>query len=84
MLGYTALDAGLAMSPGAVVTLITMPLVGFLLGKYQPRWLIVIGLVIGAFGIILWPTFNLAGKLLARHMVANRFFRRARIFVHTD
>jgi DHA2 family multidrug resistance protein len=59
VLGYTALDAGLAMSPGAVVTLATMPLIGFLLGKYQPRWLIVLGLVIGAVGLYIMATFNL-------------------------
>jgi len=59
VLGYTALNAGLVMSPGAIVTLVTMPLIGFLLTKYQPRWLIVTGLVIGAMGLHIMATFNL-------------------------
>jgi DHA2 family multidrug resistance protein len=59
VLGYTALNAGLVMSPGAIVTLVTMPLIGFLLTKYQPRWLIVTGLTIGAIGLYIMATFNL-------------------------
>jgi DHA2 family multidrug resistance protein len=59
VLGYTAFDAGLVMSPGAVVTLITMPFIGFLLSKYQPRWLIIVGLTVGALGLHIMTTFNL-------------------------
>jgi MFS transporter, DHA2 family, multidrug resistance protein len=59
VLGYTALTSGLVMSPGAIVTLITMPLIGFLLTKYQPRWLIVVGLTVGAIGLYIMATFNL-------------------------
>jgi DHA2 family multidrug resistance protein len=49
MMGYTATLAGLMMSPGGFLTMMTMPLVGFLLMRFQPRWLIVFGLcVVGA------------------------------------
>jgi MFS transporter, DHA2 family, multidrug resistance protein len=59
VLGYSALDSGLAMSPGAIVTLATMPLIGLLLTKYQPRWLIVFGLTVGTLGLYIMTTFNL-------------------------
>ena len=41
-MGYTAEWAGLVLSPGGLVTLFVMPLVGRLLSKYQPRWLVVL------------------------------------------
>jgi MFS transporter, DHA2 family, multidrug resistance protein len=46
LMGYTAQWAGLVLSPGGVITLLVMPLVGRLLGVFQPRWLVVCGLVI--------------------------------------
>ncbi|HEX5230471.1 MAG TPA: DHA2 family efflux MFS transporter permease subunit [Bryobacteraceae bacterium] len=50
-MGYTAEWAGLVLSPGGVTTLLVMPLVGRLLTSYQPRWLVVAGLVILAVGM---------------------------------
>jgi MFS transporter, DHA2 family, multidrug resistance protein len=50
-MGYTAEWAGLVLSPGGIVTLLVMPLVGRLLGFIQPRWLVVGGLVILAAGM---------------------------------
>jgi MFS transporter, DHA2 family, multidrug resistance protein len=43
LLGYTAQVAGFAISPGASVLLIEMPIMGFLTGKMQARHLIAIG-----------------------------------------
>jgi DHA2 family multidrug resistance protein len=44
LMGYPATTAGLALSPGGLVTMATMPFIGFLLGRVQPRWLIIFGL----------------------------------------
>ena len=33
LFGYTALQAGLVLSPGAVMIMVAMPIVGFLLGQ---------------------------------------------------
>ena len=46
LVGYTAQLSGLVLSPGAIVTMISMPVIGKLLVKHDPRWLVVIGLVI--------------------------------------
>ncbi|HEY2070675.1 MAG TPA: DHA2 family efflux MFS transporter permease subunit [Rhizomicrobium sp.] len=52
VLGYTATNAGLALTLGGLVTLLVMPLAGFLTGKADPRLLIGMALLIQ--GIALW------------------------------
>ena len=44
MLGYPAEQAGLALMPGGLVIMAFMPLVGFLLARCDPRWLMIFGL----------------------------------------
>ena len=51
--GYTALDAGIVLSPGAVIIMLAMPIVGFLLQFIEPRWLIVFSLVVCSMGLFL-------------------------------
>jgi DHA2 family multidrug resistance protein len=43
MMGYTAEQAGLVISPGGLAILVLMPLVGFLVGRVDNRYLIVVG-----------------------------------------
>jgi len=45
LLGYTAEKSGLALMPGGFTIMLLLPLVGFLLSRYSPRWLLVFGLV---------------------------------------
>ncbi len=44
--GYTATWAGLVLSPGGLVTMVMMFVVGRLSNKVQPKWLIVAGAII--------------------------------------
>src|SRR5580658_2347036 len=46
LLGYTAEKAGLALMPGGFAIILLLPLVGFLLSRYSPRWLLFFGLVV--------------------------------------
>lgn len=46
VLGYTATDAGMALTVGGLATVLVMPLAGFLSGKVDPRILLGGGLVI--------------------------------------
>ena len=55
LLGYPALQAGLALSPRGLGSLVTMPLVGQLTNRYDPRKLIFSGMIIGA-----WTMFSLS------------------------
>jgi DHA2 family multidrug resistance protein len=59
LLGYDALTSGLALSPGGIVTMCTMPIVGLLMMRFQARWLIIVGLVIGFVGLLKMANFNL-------------------------
>ena len=59
LMGYTAEWAGLVLSPGGLVTLFVMPLVGRLLGSFQPRWLVVCGLIILGVGMYRLSELNL-------------------------
>ncbi len=58
MMGYDATTSGMVLSPGGVVTLITMPIIGLLISKTQPRWLVVFGLIVGAVGLFEMASFN--------------------------
>src|SRR5581483_3766641 len=59
MLGYTATLSGLVLSPGGIVVGWLMPVVGVLVGRVQPRWLLVVGLVFSAAGLFRMTGFNL-------------------------
>jgi len=45
LMGYTAQQAGMALSPGGLVIIVFMPIVGRLVTKVDPRWLIAFGFV---------------------------------------
>jgi MFS transporter, DHA2 family, multidrug resistance protein len=59
LLGYTAERAGLALMPGGLTIMLLLPLVGFLLSRYSPRWLLVFGLVMLAASLFHMTGFNL-------------------------
>jgi DHA2 family multidrug resistance protein len=49
--GYTATWAGLTLTPGGLITMVMMIVVGRLSGKMQPRYLIAIGAIICALAM---------------------------------
>ncbi len=53
LLGYPSLQAGIAMAPRGMGSLIGMPVVGFIIGKVDARKLVALGLTVGA-GTLLW------------------------------
>jgi DHA2 family multidrug resistance protein len=54
-LGYPALQSGLALSPRGLGSLLTMPIVGQLTNRYDPRKLIFVGIIVGS-----WTMFSLS------------------------
>ena len=52
VLGYTATNAGLAMTVGGVATVVFMPVVGFLSNRVEARWLIAFGLAVEGFALL--------------------------------
>jgi DHA2 family multidrug resistance protein len=58
IMGYSATQAGLVISPGGVLVMLLLPMVGMLLGKFEARWLIGIGLAITSAALIHMTNFN--------------------------
>jgi DHA2 family multidrug resistance protein len=50
-LGYTAQQAGMALSPGALALVFMMPIAGILATKFDPRVIIACGFALTSFGI---------------------------------
>ena len=59
LLGYTAEQSGLALMPGGFTIMLAMPVVGFLLSRYSPRYLMLFGLVMLSFSLFHMTGFDL-------------------------
>jgi DHA2 family multidrug resistance protein len=59
LLGYPSLQAGIAMAPRGMGSLIGMPLVGMLIGRFDARKLVAIGFVAGGLTLIWLGQLNL-------------------------
>lgn len=71
-LNYTAMLAGLALSPGGIATLVLMPVVGRLVSAVQPKYLIMFGAVIVAFSM--WHLTGLTGDITYGYAALSRIF----------
>src|SRR5271170_5138473 len=58
LLGYTAMQSGLALSPGGLAVMVMMPIVGILLSKIEARWLIAFGLIVSSLGLFAMSHWN--------------------------
>jgi DHA2 family multidrug resistance protein len=59
LLGYTALLSGLVLSPGGIIVVVCLPIVGLLLRRFQARWLVVFGVLSSVLGLFVMAGFNL-------------------------
>ena len=59
LLGYPSYQAGLALAPRGVGSLIGMPVVGALVAKLDPRRLLMGGVLLGAFTLFQFSSLNL-------------------------
>lgn len=59
LMGYPAVLVGVAMAPRGVGTLLMMPIVGLLVNRYDPRVLIVAGMVISGISTWMMAGFSL-------------------------
>jgi DHA2 family multidrug resistance protein len=59
LLGYPSLQAGIAMAPRGIGSLIGMPMIGILVGKIDARKLVAVGLILGAVTLIWLGQLNL-------------------------
>ncbi len=59
LMGYPALQAGMAMLPRGLGSFLFMPVVGILMGKVEPRKLLAVGLVVASYSLYLLSKLNL-------------------------
>ena len=59
LLGYSALNAGVAMAPRGLGSFLMMPVVGTVLSKFDPRKVLAIGLLGGAWSLYALSSLNL-------------------------
>ncbi len=59
LLGYPALQAGIAMAPRGFGSFLAMPLVGVIMAKFDPRKLLTLGVMIAAFTLFQLSWLNL-------------------------
>ena len=75
VMGYSATQAGLAISPGGLLVMFLLPLVGFLLSKVESRWLIGVGLLITCVAMIHMTNFDV--QMDFKYAVIARCFQAA-------
>ena len=51
IMGYSAEQAGMAVSSGGLALMFLFPVAGFLAPKFDPRWLVAVGFTITTFGL---------------------------------
>lgn len=73
LMGYTAMQAGLVISPGGLVVLLMLPMVGKLTQKVQPKWLIIIGFSVLGGSLVNMTNFSL--NMDYPHVVVARCFQ---------
>lgn len=59
LLGYSAVQSGMALSPGGMVVMLMMPVVGFLISRVDARWLVAFGLIASTYGLERMAHFSL-------------------------
>ena len=59
LLGYPSLQAGIALAPRGLGSMLGMPIVGALVGKFDPRRILAMGLAVGAFTLYEFSKLNL-------------------------
>jgi DHA2 family multidrug resistance protein len=70
LLGYTAQQSGMALSPGGIVIAVMMPIIGVMVSRVDVRWMIIGGILIVAWS--LWLMGGLTLQIDFRTIVIAR------------
>jgi DHA2 family multidrug resistance protein len=73
LMGYTATNAGLALSLGGLATILCMPIVGILISKVDPRYLLAFGFFITA--VALFHMTHISLEMSSAYAARLRFFQ---------
>jgi len=75
LMGYTAQQAGMVLSPGAIIIIVMLPFVGRLVSKVDPRWLIAFGFLAAGIGLLNMTHIN--DQMSFRTIVILRIYQMA-------
>ncbi|MCX5851750.1 MAG: DHA2 family efflux MFS transporter permease subunit [Deltaproteobacteria bacterium] len=64
LMGYTAILAGMVIMPGGIASLFAMPVVGRLINVFNPKYIIVFGILIMVFAAHLMSQFSLQADFM--------------------
>jgi len=59
LMGYTAFLAGLVLAPGGIASMLTMPIVGRLITRINPKGILIFGITVCAYASYLMSKFTL-------------------------
>ncbi len=65
LMGYTAFQAGWILAPGGIVTLLCMPVAGKLTDKYNPKYVLTVGILLCALATRLMSRFSLQADFIS-------------------
>jgi DHA2 family multidrug resistance protein len=65
LMGYTATLAGLVLAPGGLASMLTMPVVGRLIAKINPKGILIVGIIICSYATHLMSKFNLSADFFS-------------------
>lgn len=65
LMGYTASLAGIVLGPGGIAILVTMPIVGRLIAKVNPKYVVAVGIIITAWANLLMSRFTLSADFFS-------------------
>jgi DHA2 family multidrug resistance protein len=65
LMGYTATLAGLVLVPGGLASMLTMPIIGRLIGKVNPKFFLFSGIIICSYATHLMSKFNLSADFFS-------------------
>jgi DHA2 family multidrug resistance protein len=58
LLGYTATQAGMVISPGGFAVMAMMPVAGFLVTRIQPKYLVAFGMLVEGLALVYMSNFD--------------------------
>jgi DHA2 family multidrug resistance protein len=65
LMGYTATLAGLVLAPGGLASMLTMPIIGRLIGKVNPKFFLFSGIIICSYATHLMSRFTLSADFFS-------------------
>lgn len=59
LMGYTATLSGFVLGPGGIAILVTMPIIGQLITRFNPKFIVGLGILVTAYSTLLMSRFNM-------------------------